>query len=263
MPLKTLIEFGLSEKEAKLYISLLELEVAGVNEIARKAGINRSSAYVVIESLKKRGLVSVSVDKLIQEYVAASPDSLLRIAHDVSKKHSETKNKIEQILPELKALYKGTRHRPKVMVYDDQEKINELCLSLNNEPNLQKIRVYEDPEGMYENLSKDFIETDCEMRSKKNIKMVMISPNTQLSKEIMQKYKSFKKSDEISLIPKNKFSYSKETVSVTVYEKKVKFYSVKDSFAIIIENDMIAETLKNIFDLAWAESKKLDEARKD
>ena len=49
-----LIEFGLSDKEARIYLSLLESDTSMVQEIAKNAGVNRSSTYVVLESLKRK-----------------------------------------------------------------------------------------------------------------------------------------------------------------------------------------------------------------
>ena len=53
-------KLGFSPKEADVYISLLELGSAVVSDVAKKAGINRSTAYVLLESLEKKGFVSVS-----------------------------------------------------------------------------------------------------------------------------------------------------------------------------------------------------------
>ena len=92
-----------------MYLALLELEVATVNETAKTANINRSSTYVVLESLKKKGLVSTLEDKRIQRYVATPPEMLLQEAKDKAQKAEEIKNKISDIIPELKALYKGTK----------------------------------------------------------------------------------------------------------------------------------------------------------
>jgi len=39
--ISNLIEFGLSDREAKIYISLLELEIATVNQIVKVSGICR------------------------------------------------------------------------------------------------------------------------------------------------------------------------------------------------------------------------------
>ena len=52
-------ELGLSEKEARVYLALFELGPSVVSGLAKKAGINRSTTYVILETLAKRGLVSV------------------------------------------------------------------------------------------------------------------------------------------------------------------------------------------------------------
>ena len=51
-------ELGFSEKESEVYLAMLELGPAAVQDIAKKAGVNRSTTYVMIESLKRRGLIS-------------------------------------------------------------------------------------------------------------------------------------------------------------------------------------------------------------
>jgi len=63
---KDLISLGLSEKEARIYIVLLELEVATAHEVAEKSGVNRSSAYVVLEKMKEKGIVGLVETENIQ-----------------------------------------------------------------------------------------------------------------------------------------------------------------------------------------------------
>jgi len=118
MILNDLIEFGLTEKEAKTYLALLELETASVNEISKKAHINRSSAYVTLESLKNRGLVGVSDDKVTRQYVASSPDVLLRSSEQYVQKQQNICKKIESAVPEMKSLYKGIKKKPTVRVFE-------------------------------------------------------------------------------------------------------------------------------------------------
>src|SRR5581483_2129774 len=88
---KQLIEFGLSQKEAKVYLALLELEVGSVSEVAKSANINRSSTYVVLSSLKKKGLISTSEDKKIQMFVATPPEMLLLEAQEKAKQAESIK----------------------------------------------------------------------------------------------------------------------------------------------------------------------------
>src|SRR3989344_3615135 len=176
--LKSLIEFGLSEKEAKVYLALLELEVAQVSEIAKSANINRSSTYVVLEALKSKGLVSTSEDKKVQQYVAISPEMLLQEAKDRANKAEEMKNNISNIVPELKALFKDTKQKPKIKVYEGKEAVKQIYYdisALSPYPNVPEIKVYEDPGG-YINILPDFTKKDYEQRKKRKIKMYGIYP---------------------------------------------------------------------------------------
>lgn len=73
---KFLEELGLSDKESKVYLALLEVETDSVIDLAKKTDINRTTIYPVLESLSKKGLISeVKVDKKIR-YAAESPERL-------------------------------------------------------------------------------------------------------------------------------------------------------------------------------------------
>lgn len=55
-------EFGFKEKEAAVYLGLLELGEAKVHDIARKAKISRPTTYEILEKLAEGGFV-VSLEK--------------------------------------------------------------------------------------------------------------------------------------------------------------------------------------------------------
>ena len=67
---------GLSDNEAKVYTAMLELGPATVLEISAKAGVNRPTTYVQVESLKKMGLVSTQTKGKKQLFIAQSPEQL-------------------------------------------------------------------------------------------------------------------------------------------------------------------------------------------
>ena len=52
-----LTKVGLDEKEAKIYVALLDLGSEKVHEIAKKAGVKRPTAYVVLEQLYAKNFV--------------------------------------------------------------------------------------------------------------------------------------------------------------------------------------------------------------
>jgi len=249
--IKTLEDAGLSEKEAQIYIALSEIGLATVFEIAKHAGLNRSSTYVVLESLKKKGLVGTSPDKPVTQYFASSPDSLLHSASTRAKREEDVKNNLEKILPELKALHKDTRHRPKVRVYEGKDGLLEAFHETFIEKTPLEFRTYADPVKMFKSIPR-FLEEN-EQRASRGIKMYAINP---ASKEVLEfggKYPP-PKGDEFVVIPEEKFKFS---ANIAVRGNKVAFISMKGDFAVVIENKELAESFTSSFDLAWVEAKRL------
>ena len=103
---KTLDSFGLSEKEVSAYLAILEMGRGTVTEISRKANINRTSGYDILDSLTNRGLVRVSGKEPKQEYVAESPDNIVTL---LEKRLAETQRSIEaakELVPKLKSMHR-------------------------------------------------------------------------------------------------------------------------------------------------------------
>ena len=110
---KELQALGLSEKEAKVFLASLELGPDTVQNIAKKSGINRPTAYVQIESLKKKGLMSeVEKGKKVLN-TAESPERLSSLLNALEKELDFKKIEIKRILPALQELSLGAGERPK------------------------------------------------------------------------------------------------------------------------------------------------------
>lgn len=250
--IKHLVDFGLSEKEAAVYISLLELELAGVNEIAKKAGINRSSAYVILESLKTKGLAGTSDDKKVRQYVAASPEMLHRVASDMAKKQEDIRNSINNILPELKALNKDAKHKPKISVFEGKDGlIKTFEDTLNSKEKI--MRVYSSLNNLLHVIPPDYFPGYIKRRIKQGVKMHGIHPNDEINQKLMEVSPGF---DTPILVPKEKCLYPAD---IAIYDNKIGYMSPENGgVAILIESREIANVMKNIFDLAFEEAKRLN-----
>lgn len=253
--IKQLKNFGFSDKEARVYLALVEKGPATVFEIAKSSEVNRSSAYVVLESLKKKGFVGLSDDTNVRKYVAGSPELILYTAQANAKKQENIKTSIESIMPELKALHEETKHKPVVKIFEGLSGIREVY-SNPFRSNSKEFRSYSNPADIFR-LVPDLLESTRKERAKKKMKMLLISP---ASKEVLQTAskvptKSLSPNAETALIPEEKFRFSYD---MGIYDDKVAFVSTKDNIGIVIESKEIAEMLKNSFDLAWEEAKRLD-----
>ena len=60
---------------------------------------------------------------------------------------------------------------------------------------------------------------------------------------------------EIAFVPPDKYYFSPE---INIYDNKVMIASWKEKLGVIIESAEIADAMKKIYELAWAEAKRLD-----
>jgi HTH-type transcriptional regulator, sugar sensing transcriptional regulator len=247
MYIEELKEFGLSDKEAKVYLALLELEVATVNEVAKAAEVNRSSTYVVLEGLRKRGLVSVSAGNDPQKYVVAPPDKLLRLAEQRAREQEGIRKRIDEILPDLKSLYKGTKQKPAVRIFEGSEGVmTHMEESLKMKEKL--MRIYASGRAPHD-FYLEFLPKYFAAKQKAGIVSRGIHPNEQSSWEIA---KHQPKTDESVFVDPNRYKFVADFV---IYDDTVAYISHQGEHAITIESPEIAEAMKSAFDLAFEGAK--------
>lgn len=115
MKLESILQkFGLSPKEAALYLAALELGSASVQKISEKAGIVRSTTYEILEELRTKGLVTTYLKKRVRHYSAEDPNQVLHFAES----HV---TQFKSALPELVALAGKSRLRPSVRFYQGKD----------------------------------------------------------------------------------------------------------------------------------------------
>lgn len=126
-----LAELGLAPKEADTYIAMLELGPSSVQDIAKKAGINRTTTYVMIEGLKKHGLVSTFDKGKKTLFAAENPDQLIEILTRQSNVIDAKRSKLEQTLPRLLAIFNTVGDKPRVRFLEGEEPMREITRKLN------------------------------------------------------------------------------------------------------------------------------------
>ena len=112
---------GLSENEAKVYMAMLELGSATVLEISAKAGVNRPTTYVQIESLKRMGLASTQTKGKKQLFIAESPEQLKSMIDRQKIELEQKKEEFQKLLPELTNLFNLSDSKPQVRFFEGKE----------------------------------------------------------------------------------------------------------------------------------------------
>jgi len=250
LDLKKTLEFiGFSEKEVSVYLALLELGKGTVTQISRKAGINRPTGYHVLDSLALKGLVKISGKEPKQEYVAESPDQIEKMLLEKIENEKKFLSEAKKIIPELKSIH-NISDRPKVLFYEGREGIEKVYEDTLT--SCEPIRAYASVENMHTGLPGYFPEY-YERRAKKGIAIRAIIPDSDTGRE--RKTFDAKEMRETALVPKHMFDFIPE---INIYDNKVMIASWREKLGIIIESVEIADAMKKIYELAWAEAKRLD-----
>ena len=242
-------QLGLNEREAKVYLAALELGGETIKRIAEKAGLERTGTYYLIEGLIEKGLMSRSFRGQRKIYLAAEPKKLVHLEEEKLKN-------LKEALPNLEAIYNLKPVKPNIRFYEGKEGLRELyedtLKTLKKLPEEEReVLAYVDAESAYEIFpqhTKEYIDK----RIKQKIKIRWIAPNTPFNAEFQKGQE--KALRELRLVPKEKYPLKSE---IDIYGDKIALYGLKDDLmGVIIEHPAIAQTQRELFNLAWEAAEK-------
>lgn len=248
--LKTFLSsIDLSDKEISVYIVLLSMGKGTVSTIARRAGLNRTTGYAILDSLVSKRLVSISGKEPKQEYVAESPDAIVELLKQRIEKTTEQLEQAQTILPELKSMH-NVSGRPQVRFYEGKEGLQQVYEDTltSHEP----IRAFAEVGNIHATLP-NYFPLYYKRRAQKGILIRAIFPTTPAS--IALTAHDIGELRETALVPADEYNFSPE---INIYDNKVMIASWREKLGITIESAEIADAMKKIFELAWKEAQRLD-----
>lgn len=235
---KYLKDIGLSDKEAAVYVALLSFDKALAAEIAEKAKIKRPTAYVVLESLQKKGLVSETNIGKKTYYLAEPPEKLNLFIERQMHLLEENKKSLDIIIPQLKGIQREEGEKPVVQFFEGKEGV----LSLNHNTFSQKIG----QEPVYIVYSKDAVQSVFSEKESQQIREKRISKGIK-SKAVYTSMSGERPSDETG--DRLKIDGEKYPImsDITVYGDQVIIAIFgKRISGIFVKNREFAETLKSL-----------------
>lgn len=248
MPLiNELQKIGLSDKESKVYLATLELGQSSVQSISKKAGVNRTTTYVILDSLIKKGLCSTyQQDKKIY-YMAESPEILSGLFSIQQKELEEKKKFIERLMPQLRAIYNRQEDKPIVRFFEGKEGLRSMSNELLSSRE-KFVRMMYSADNVEKVFSAEERKYMVEGRSKKNIsgKVLYTYTKGQLPPSKIKGNVRIRISEKDFPI----------TADVALFDGKVRIASMgKKLSGVIIQDQEIYKTLVSLFELAWEAAK--------
>jgi sugar-specific transcriptional regulator TrmB len=243
--IRELTHLGLSEKEAAVYLSSLEIGPSVVQDISKKANVNRATTYVMIESLAARGLMGTYVKGKKRYYVAESPERLLSLVRLQRRELEEKEKEIAGILPVLIALYNVEGTKPNIRYLEGPEgilSVHEIFEGMDGE--FVEIVSIDDVESI-QDLIRHKQERHLEELKKRGVAYRLIA--------VMKEPDSTKvphlPGGEVRIVPADKFPMHGDIV---VRGNTTFMYSFKHALlGIIVTSKEIADTTRAMFNLAW------------
>ncbi len=113
-----LLEIGLTKSEISVYFALLELGSSTTGPIIKKAKIASGKAYLILDKLVQKGLVTYSIKSGTKYYQAKDPERLIAFIKEKEDSLKRKESKLKEILPKLKAQYEEQKYTPITEVYE-------------------------------------------------------------------------------------------------------------------------------------------------
>ncbi len=109
--IQVLKAYGLSEKEAQVYLVALQMGRSPASSLARKAGLNRGTTYTLLQQLKEKQVMQSIEYKGVTHFFAITPEMLF-------KKLEEKYESFKQQLPAFAALAEQYDNRPRIQYFE-------------------------------------------------------------------------------------------------------------------------------------------------
>ncbi|HBU07065.1 MAG TPA: hypothetical protein DEB09_03190 [Candidatus Magasanikbacteria bacterium] len=236
---KILQSYGLTEKEAKVYLACLELGSAPVQNIARKAMLSRSTVYEVLEHLLLGGFVNTFNKKKIKYFSAEDPQQIIRLA--------ESKvNTLKDALPEMNAIVGQSRKRPTVRFYQGKEQMKMVLEEMLVEAD--ELLSFAAPEDLFRELG-DYYLDFVKRRIKQKVAVRLIATDSPRARE-RQKI-GISELRTVKIVP-NIFPYHSNK---WLWKNKIAMFSFTgDLVAVVIESKELAVMERAMFEHLWTRS---------
>ena len=233
---QTLKDYGLKDKQIKVYLACLQLGTGPVVKIAQKAGMPRSTVYEILDALRGLGLVSTFLKKKVRYFSAEEPEHLIRYA--------ETKvSLLKDVLPELNALAGKSRQRPSVRLYQGKGQMKLVLEEMLNEADI--LLSFAAPEDLFRELGDYYLEY-VKRRIKRKLPVRLIATDSPKARE--RQRLGMTELRIVKIVP-NVYEYH---CNKWIWKNKIAMFSfLGDLVAVVIESKELADMEKAMFEHLW------------
>jgi len=238
------MENGLSPKEAKLYLAVLEAGESTVAKAAERSQLKRSTVYSLMEEMKSRGILSETKRRGIA-YVSALPPRLL------IERFERSTEMAKSVLPELLNMSYASPVKPRIRFYEGIEGIKQILFdaAASGKDYIGFIDYALMPKEIYQNIRTKV----APERAKFGNNLQLLMPRNETNAKVLADYRQKVEHRMVD------FPSRKNHIEILLYEgSKIGCMSFvkNEMFGVVIDSEAIFVTLRDLFMLIWEQAKK-------
>jgi sugar-specific transcriptional regulator TrmB len=242
MDLSSAVEqLGFSDKEARVYLTLLQTGPCSAYQVAKRSGLKNATAYVVLDALVEKSAVTRTPRAKAVTFIATDPIELFALARSRFER-------AQAALPELRALSHDKSHVSQTKYFEGLPQIKQMYQELLNEmPDQTMVAFFAHGKDTPKKLWDYWSELNGEMM-KRRIKIRAVTSAHETTKAYLNYTKVPREFMEIKGLPEKIYS---SNISIEVYKNTTQIVSHRYEQAISIENPDVANVLRQIFEIVW------------
>lgn len=241
METQLLEDIGLSQREIKVYLALIDLGQTTTGPLVKKSGVPNSKIYEILEKLIMKGLVNYIYRGKTKYFQSSNPNNLMHF-------FNEKQDKLHNLVQELDAR-KGSYKTQESFIYEGIEGVkaafNNAVDILNNR---DEICVFSMGTELATEKLRRFWNNHFRKRNRKGITTRAI-PHISLRKIFPKYYGKYGINYKFTplKLPMGTFLYKNHVLTLVWGEKPIAF---------IIKSQIVYDNYMNFFEMIWKKAKK-------
>ncbi|MFH0820988.1 MAG: urea ABC transporter substrate-binding protein [Candidatus Peregrinibacteria bacterium] len=248
-----LADIGLSDKEANMYITLLRHGQQPISFLAKKAGYNRGTGYVILHSLLAQGLATKTTQKKINYFAPLEPEQLINYLEHKKQKIESDKERVKAVMEQFSAIVNPHSIKPKIKFFEGAQgarTVLEDVLSSNS----KTLCAFQSIADVIDFVGADFFEdyTNRRIKAEYTLHAIQTRDNDKKAFELDPRAKRHTTNKK----ELREIRYATEDmafpITMYVYDNKLAVISSKEEgFALIVESRELAQMQQKLFQLLW------------
>lgn len=239
-------KLNLTEKEARVYLALLELGPSTPYKIAKRSRLKRPTAYVIAEELVEKGLIVQMTGEKKKQYIARSPESYIE---DVESRVADAK----KVLPELLALQRKQSEKPNVLYFEGIEGLEQAYnYKLKDFRNKEIVGFFARANELDKEMNEKVFFPWNEAKIENNISVRGFTVDDPKLAPYMKFFGTARGMLNVKFLPDSLYN---SDCSVEILDWAIRIVIMRSKQAIIIESSELALVFKQVFELLWTKTK--------